>query len=175
LVASFVIGIAVVIAGVVFAFIPFPWTDIVVLVVALTGGVLIGRAIPKRSVPMLLLLLVFSALDIAQIILTSGGSSSNSTSVSTSPSLYGNFLIPPPVGRFNLGILDILFITAIAEHWQRRRNSIIIAEIPGLACFAIADLFVAITSIWNLPLIPFLTIGWLISEALARLFSRARG
>jgi hypothetical protein len=174
LVASFIIGITVAIAGVLFAFIPFPWTDMIVLVVALSGGVLLGRAIPKRFVPMLLLLLVFSALDIAQIILTSGGSSSNSTSISTSPSLYANFLIPPPVGRFNLGIFDILFITAIAEHWRRRRNSIIIAEIPGLACFAIADLFVAITSIGNLPLIPFSTIGWLISETFARLLSRGR-
>ena len=173
LVACLVLGIAVAIVGAVFSIVPFPWTDVIVLVVALSGGILVGRAIPKRFTPMFLLLLAFSALDIAQSILTSGGSSS-SNSVSTSPFYYGNFLIPLPLGRFNLGILDILFITAIAEYWRRRSNSIIIAEIPGVACFVIADLFIAITAIGNLPLIPFLTIGWLTSGALARLILKPR-
>jgi hypothetical protein len=170
LVISFAVGLAITVGGVIFGFVPFPWTDIVVLLVAVSGGILLGRAIPKRFLPMFILLMVFSALDIAQTLLTSGGSPSTGTSasVSVSPFLYANFLIPPPVGRFNLGIFDVLLIAAIAEHWRRRKDSIVLAEIPGLACFAIAYLFVDLTSVGALPLIPFLTVGWLISEALMR-------
>jgi hypothetical protein len=50
----------------------FLWNNLLVLSLALSAGIGLGRVVPARFRPMLMLLLVLSALDIVQIALTSG-------------------------------------------------------------------------------------------------------
>jgi hypothetical protein len=164
---GFALGISIAIIGVGFALPLYPWTDFVVLLIAFAGGVLLGRILRPGPFPLVVILITVSLLDVVGNILTSGVQAPGGDTAS-SPLLYGNLLIPPPAGRFNIGIGDILLGTAMAEHWRRRRGSIALAEVPGLAGFALAGLFEALTSYHDLPLIPFLTGGWLISEALGR-------
>jgi hypothetical protein len=164
-----VLGIAFSAIGIVFSILQFPWTNLVVLLVALTGGTLLGRIISKTA-SLLTLLLVLSALDVVQFVLTSGSSGPSGTGgTSASPLLYGNLLILPPLGRLNIGIGDILIIVAIAEHWRNRGSSLTVAEAPGIVGFALADIFLALVpSPGGLPLIPFFTVGWLVSLAYHR-------
>lgn len=171
LATSLAIGIGGSIVGASFALSLFPWTNLVVLLVALSAGILLGRSLKPTPWPLLVLLLVFSVLDILQIALTSGGSAPGG-STGTSLLQYSNLTIPPPIGRFNLGILDILFIATIAEHWRRRGGSVLLAEGPGVIGFIAAGVFVVLTPYSNLPLIPFLTFGWLISQGASRVNRR---
>src|SRR5438270_1801390 len=98
-------GLALTILGAVFSVAAYPWTDVLVLLVAVTAGLLLGRAMPAKLWPFLLLLLVLSILDIVQIVLTSGPPSPGSQSASTpAAQLYGNFLLRLPWGRYNIGI-----------------------------------------------------------------------
>ncbi len=95
------------------------------------------------------------------------------------PLLLGNFLLLLPWGRFTLGIFDLLLVTALAEHWRRRGGSYLIAVVPGfLGLFLLPSIVILVTAVGNLPLIPFLTVGWVGSEALHRSLRRqaaARG
>lgn len=67
------IGLALAMSGAALSVGPYPWTDLVVLLVALSGGLLLGRSMPTRITPFLILLLVLSVLDSIQIVLTSQG------------------------------------------------------------------------------------------------------
>ena len=157
----------------------YPFTNFVVLLVALSSGILLGRSMPARTWPFLILLLVLSALDITQIVLSSSGAGA-------SPATHGAAIIPPPVqlignmflalpwGHFNIGIFDIFIIAAMAEHWRRRGASWALAQAPGITGIALAFAFLAFVYDGALPLIPFLTVGWLCSLALARSLSRQR-
>jgi hypothetical protein len=172
-----VLGIALAVIGIVFSLAYYPWTDLVVLLVALTGGLLLGRVIPPRFRPLLIALLILSALDVLQIALTANSSPPGSAT-GQAPSgsdllLLGNFLLLLPWGRFTLGILDLLLVTALAEHWRRRGSSYLFAVVPGvLGLFLLPTVFTLVTGVRNLGLIPFLTAGWLGSEALHRSLRR---
>jgi hypothetical protein len=171
------LGIALAVVGIVFSLAVYPWTDLVVLLVAVTGGLLLGRIIPPRFRPWLIVLLVFSTLDILQIALTAGssppGTSRGQAPSGSDPLLLGNFLLVLPWGRFNLGIFDLLLVTALAEYWRRRRGSYLIAVVPGLlGLFLLPPIVLLVTPVGNLPLIPFLTAGWLGSEGLHRYLGR---
>jgi hypothetical protein len=172
LMVGLLIGVTIAIVGSGLALPLYPWTDLVVILIAFAGGVLLGRLLPPKPFPFILILIVLSLLDVAQIVATSGVQAPGGNTPS-SPLLYGNFIIPPPVGRFNIGIVDILLGIAMAEQWRRRKGSIALAEVPGLAGFALAIPFELLTSYHDLPLIPFLTGGWLISEGLGRFVKNA--
>jgi hypothetical protein len=167
------VGLALVVSAIVFALAVYPWTDLVVLLVALTGGVLLGRGMPPRFRPFLIVLLVLSVLDVVQIALTASstppGSLGGPAPRGSDPLLLGNFLLSLPWGRYNIGGGDLLLITALAEHWRRRGASYLIALLPGVLGFLLTYAF-----IWagNLPLIPFITVGWVGSEGVHRVLSR---
>jgi len=156
-------GILVAIAGVVLSVAPYPWTNLVVWLIALSGGFLLGRALPLRFWPVLFLLLALSALDILQIALTSQGAPGGSSALPPA-ALYGNFRLLFPWGHFNVGIGDLLILTMLAESWRRRGGAYLIALAPGVIGFGLAYGFLALTGIGGLPLLPFMTTGWLVSE-----------
>jgi hypothetical protein len=78
-----------------------------------------------------------------------------------------------PWGRFNLGIFDLLLLIALAEHWCRRGGSYLLALVSGvLGLFLLPTIFILVTGGGNVPLIPFLTAGWVVSEGLFRSLRR---
>jgi hypothetical protein len=89
-----------------------------------------------------------------------------------SPVDYLNFSIPPSIGWFNPGSFDVLIVPVLSRYRRIRDGSLLITEALGLSGFALADLFVLTTSYSNLPMIPVLTLGWLISDAMQRRLPR---
>jgi hypothetical protein len=178
LAGGLIVGILVSVLGVVFALPLYPWSELVVLLMALTGGLLLGRGMPPRFRPFLILLLILSIEDAVQTALT-GGFTPLPTSLpahpATAPSgllLSLNFYLLLPVGHYQVGIFDLLVITAAAEHWRRRGRTYLVALLPGVVGFLLVDGAVWVTQRGGWPLIPFITAGWLCSEAVARLARR---
>lgn len=147
----------------------YPWSNALVLVVALSAGVLLGRSRPATHMKLLLtVLLVLSALDIVQNALP--GPSAPSAGAAPSPAhLAGNLLLLLPWGRFNLGIFDILLIALISEYGRRRGDPFVFTLLPGMLGIAFAFAFLFLIYQGSLPLIPFLTAGWLCTLALLHL------
>jgi hypothetical protein len=165
---SFVLDIL----GAVFSANLYPLTALLVFLVAVSAGVWLGRAISiKRLWPLLLLLVILSALDTTQIVLTHLSSSAQSQSTHVpAGDLYVNFLLFLP-GQHNyvLGIGDLWLITAMAEYWRRRDAGIFLAFLPGaLALILVYALFLFFPGLEPIALVPFLTAGWLCSVALFR-------
>jgi hypothetical protein len=159
----------------------YPWSNLVVLLVALTAGLLVGRGMPPRFRPFLILLLILSALDVAQIALTGGlapvpiATATHPNAAPSGPLVYLNFVLLLPGGHYLIGIFDLLVLTAVAEHWRRRGGSYLIAFMPGLLGFLLGDGAFWLTRLGGWPLLPFFTAGWLCSEATARVTSRRSG
>jgi hypothetical protein len=162
------IGIALSILCAVFAHL-YPWTNLLVLLVGIAAGVLLGRSLPERITPFAVVLLVLSALDMTQIALAGHGSSSQSAGVIPPPGqLAGNFFLLLPWGRFNIGIFDIFLFAAIAEHCRRRGFTFLFTLLPSLIGLVFAYAFLQFFYHGPLPLIPFLTAGWLAVVAFTR-------
>lgn len=181
LVGGLLLGLLVSPLGVLLALPLYPWSDLVVLLMALTGGLLLGRGIPPRFRPLLILLVLLSVEDAVQTALT-GGFTPLPTSPPAHPAappsgllLYLNLSVVLPAGRYLVGIFDLLVITAAAEHWRRRGASYLIALVPGVLGFLLVYGAVWLTQRGGWPLIPFITAGWLGSEALARVRSKHAG
>jgi hypothetical protein len=167
-----VVGIAVSLVGVARPFPPYPWADLVVLMVAWTGGLLLGRGMAPRFRPVLLAFLCLSALD---VLLTAGLSLSPPQPLaSATPLRLGDFLLLLPWGRFETNVVDLLLLTALAEHWRRRGASYLIAFLPGALGLLLAAGFLLVTSLSILPGIPFFTAGYVLTEAVYRYTSRHR-
>jgi hypothetical protein len=174
-----VIGVIVSVLGAVLALPLYPWSNLVVLLVALAAGLLVGRGVPLRFGPLLVLLAVLSALDTLQIALTGGLSPlspsappAHPAAAPSGPLLYLNFFLQLPAGRYLLGIFDLLVLTAVAQYWRRRGGSYLVALLPGILGFLLADAAVWLTQLGDWPLIPFFTVGWLGSEGMHRSLSR---
>jgi hypothetical protein len=152
------------------------WTGLVVLVVAWGGGLLLGRWLPPHFRPFLLAFLCLSVLD---VLLTAGLSASSAarppTSATSAPLRFGDFLLVLPWGRFETNVVDVLLITALAEHWRRRGASYLIALLPSTLGFLLADGVVLVTRLGILPGIPFFTAGYVLTEGLYRSVSRHSG
>jgi hypothetical protein len=181
LVIGLVIGVLLSVLGAALALPLYPWSNLVVLLVALTAGLLVGRSVPPRFGPLLALLAILSALDTLQIALTGGltplshGAPPATAAAPSGPLLYLNVLLHLPAGHYLLGALDLLVLTAVAQHWRRRGGSYLIALLPGVLGFLLAYGVVWLTQLGDWPLIPFFTVGWLGSEGIRRfLIRRAR-
>jgi hypothetical protein len=164
-------------AGVLFGLPLYPVSDLIVLGFAVSGGILLGRALPAEFIPFLLTLVVLSGLDLVQVALTSGPPpAAASASTGLNPHLiWVNFQIPLPEGHFNIGIADLLLIAAMGEHFRRRHSAYVVSLLPGVLGLVIAELFVNLPGTQGLPLgvalsqalIPFLTIGFAGAQVLA--------
>jgi hypothetical protein len=161
-------------AGAFLALALYPWTDLPVLGFALAGGVLVGRRLPPRSMPMLELLGVLATLDAIQTLVAGSGSGPPVTSGTTPASYYyGMLVLKTPWFRAAVGVIDMLLIAAIVVHSQRRGLPFVAAAAPGVLAFIAADLLVLVVGPINLPLVPFLLLGWLATDVALRMASRS--
>jgi hypothetical protein len=146
------------------------WTNLVILVVAWSGGLLLGRSVAARFRPFLLWFLCFSVVD---VLLALGNYPQTPHSAGgSSPLLYADFIVVLFGGRFAINVVDLLLLTALAEHWRRRGASYLIALLPGVLGFLMADGLIAVTKLGILPGIPFFTIGYVLAEGIYRSMSR---
>jgi hypothetical protein len=175
------LGLLLSVLGLVLSVAPYPWADLVVLLTALAGGLLLGRGVSPRVRPFLVLLLILSALDVLNVALSGGLTPvpvtppSHAAAASSGPLPYLNFFLLLPGGHYLVGIFDLLVITAAAEHWRRRDAAYLFAFLPGVVGFLLAYGAVWLTGLGGWPLIPFFTAGWLASEGLHRSLSRRPG
>ena len=147
-------------------------TDLMAVVVAWSGGLLLGRGMPARFSPFLLLFLCLSALDV--LLAVGGYPQTPHTAGSSSPLVAANFVLVLPFGRFAINLADLLLLTAVAEHWRRRGAGYLIALLPGVVGFLLADGVILATGLVQLPGFPFFTVGYLVSEGVYRYSTRLR-
>jgi hypothetical protein len=150
-------GIALAITGNIFA-IKYPWSNFSVILISVSGGVLIGRALSSGR-KIYIFLAVFSLLDIIQILLTQNSSPGNGME---NISLYGNLIVRQPF-NYKLGIFDLLILCSNSEWIRLNGGKWFISVFSGVSGMLSADLFASVTGAKGLPLIPFLTLGFLFS------------
>lgn len=172
LVVGLVVGVAVGIVGAVRDLPLSPVTDLMVLVVAWSGGLLLGRGIAPRFRPFLLWFLCFSVFDVLQAV--GGYPVAPHTAGSTSPLAWATFHLMLPTGPFAINVVDLLLLTTLAEHWHRRGASYVIALLPGVLGVVLADGFILVTGLSLVPAIPCFTVGYVLTEGLYRYVSRHR-
>ena len=143
----------------------YPWSDLPLAVVAVGGGLLLGRAVPARRAPLVLLLVALAALDAGQLLYapTQGAGASGTTS---EPAWWWwtMFVVNTPWHESAIGMFDLLLVATLAEHARRRGLGLVTAIAPGFIGLALADLASGLTGGMGLPLIPFLLGGWLLTE-----------
>jgi hypothetical protein len=169
----FILAILVVVAAAgAFVGIPlFPLSDLIVLSIGLAGGVLVGRAFPARLRPFLVLLIVLSIVDLVQAGAFIGPPPGAAPSHAAGPNphlIWVNFRLPLPSGHFNIGIADLLLITAMAEHLRRMRLPYLLSALPATIGLTLAIALSAVPGFQHLlggapsqALIPYLTLGFL--------------
>jgi len=174
LVAAALVFAAALATGAGFGLALYPLTDVPVLGFALATGLLVGRALPPKARAMFVLLAALAALDSIQIVAAGPGGSSSGTSSGGDPAwyYYSMFLATMPWGRAGIGIFDLLLIAAIAEHGRARALPVVAAIVPGAIGLVVADLVFAVARLDNLPLVPFVLLGWLTVELALRLLGR---
>lgn len=168
---------AVAAAGAVIGLALFPFSDAIVLGAAVSGGVLLGRALPTRFTPVLIVLIALSLLDLAQAVLLSGPPTTTSSTQSSVPNphlIWVNFRVPLPSGHFNIGVFDLLLVAALAENFRRRGTSWAVAAIPGVFALITGTLIASAAGVqrfaegaFSEALIPYLAVGWLLGIAVA--------
>lgn len=129
-----------------------------VFVAALFIGTGIGRLLPSQPGPILLFLLVLSVADIVWIG-TGGGSASGSLDKIV------NFSVEIGSSSSSLGTVDLVLAAIVATHWLRRDAGFWLAVAAAPIGMIVSDLYVAAANVDNLPLVPFITLGWLMTEA----------
>jgi len=173
---ALVVGVTANLLGVVLALPLYPWIDLVVLVMAWSGGLLLGRSVTPSFRPFLL---VFLCLSVADVLLTGALSLSSHHAVAGStaagdatPLRFGDFLLLLPWGRFETNVVDMLLLTALAEHWRRRGAAYPIALLPGVIGYVLAVGVILLTELGILPGIPFFTAGYILTEGVYRSLHR---
>lgn len=151
-----------------------PITNLVVLVVAVTAGMLLGRLVPARAMPMLTLLAALAVADVVWVGLTLGFGPEVTNAARDGWWAYTMLAFDTPWTRTSLGIGDLLLIAAIVEHARRRGRSLAMAATAAALGLLLANLTFAVAWPGNLALVPFLLFGWLAAEGFARL-DGARG
>jgi hypothetical protein len=172
LVVGLVVGIAAGIVGAARALSLSPVTDLMVLVVAWSGGALLGRGLPARFGAFLPWFLCFSAFDVLQAV--GGYPVVPHTAGDASPLAWTTFHLVLPTGPFAINGVDLLLLTALAEHWRRRGASYVIALLPGALGVLLADGFILVTRLSLVPAIPCFTLGYALTEGVYRSLSRHR-
>jgi hypothetical protein len=137
----------------------YPWSDLVVLAVAIVGGILLGSAIPPRARPMLLVLVALAVLDAAQLFV--GGGRDDDLSAT-----WFSLVVRGSEGNvLQLGVGDLVLVVAMAVHGAKRGLRFWPAVLPGPV-----GLLAALAYGWlvrppdGLVLVPFLLVGWVLVE-----------
>jgi len=134
-----------------------PWLPgVFIFAGAVIIGAITGRAIAAGPVPMALFLAVLSTLDILWI----GFGGSTLTPLNS----YANFSLEFGSGISSIGSVDLMVASAITTHWRRRQATILLSLAPAPLGMILSNVFVSITGTFNLPLVPFITVGWVISQ-----------
>jgi hypothetical protein len=161
----------VLVAGAVFGWPLYPFSDVVVAAFSLLAGVTLGRVMPPRFRPFLILLLILSALDIAQNLAFAGPA----PAVNTAPDphfIWFNVRLLLPGGHFNVGFADLILIAAAAENLRRRKAGLTLSVLPGVIGISLGEALLS-TLPANPPLfvdaiaaslVPFLTTGYVLTE-----------
>jgi hypothetical protein len=166
LVAGLVAGVILVLIGAARTLPLFPWTNLAVLLVAWSGGLLLGRGVAARFRPLLLLFLCLSVVD--ALLALGNYPQTPQTAVGSSPLVYADFILVLSGGRFAINVVDLLLLTTLAEHWRRRGSSYLVALLPGVLAFLLADGLIAVTKLSIVPGIPFFTAGYVLTEGIYR-------
>lgn len=163
--------LVVVVAGSVFGLALYPLSDVFVAAFSLLAGIALGRVMPPRFRPFVLLLLILSALDIAQN-LAFAGPPPAANGAPDPHSIWFNVRFPLPDGHFNVGFADLVLIAGPAENLRRRSATIALSLLPGIIGISLGEALLA-TVPANPPLIvdaiaasvvPFLTAGYVLTE-----------
>lgn len=163
--------LVVMIAGAVFGLALYPLSDVFVAVFSLAAGVALGRVMPPRFRPFVVLLLILSVLDVAQNIVFAGPAPSTG-GVPNPHLVWFNVRFPIADGHFNIGFADVVLIAAATENLRRRKTSMGLSLLPGVIGISLGEALLA-----SLPpappdfvagiaasLILFLTAGYLLTE-----------
>lgn len=121
-------------------------------------GVAIGRAIAPNRSSMLILLGVLSVADIIWIV--SGGGSATGWEADVV-----NFSVQLGTSSSSIGTADLVLAAMVTTHWLQRDAGVWLALAAAPVGMVVANVYVALTSVDNLPLVPFITLGWLATEA----------
>jgi hypothetical protein len=167
--------LAVVAAGVVFGVPIYPWSDLFVAGFGLLAGIALGRVVPSRFRPFVILLLILSVLDVAQNV--AFASPGPPPAGAPDPHLvWLNVRFPLGGGHFNLGFADVILIAATAENLRRREATMALSLLPGVIGISLGEALLA-TLPPNPPqavlgvaasLVLFLTAGYVLTELAVR-------
>jgi hypothetical protein len=149
----------------------YPWTNLPVAAIATTGGILMGRAVQPRFRAMMLLLLALAILDTVQVVATAPANTAQGQR--PAGEYYLMFVVATSLANSAIGVGDLLVVAAMAEHWRRRGAGRVVAVAPGFAGLLITYPTILVLT-RNLPLIPFLFVGFLLTQAAVALRSRTR-
>jgi hypothetical protein len=159
------------VAGAVFGLPLYPFSDVVVAAFSLLAGVALGRVMPPRFRPFLVLLLILSGLDLAQN-LAFAGPSPAPNSPPDPHLIWLNVRFPLPGGHFNIGFADLILIAAAAENLRRRKATLTLSVLPGVIGISLGEALLS-TLPANPPLfvdaiaaslVAFLTAGYVLTE-----------
>jgi hypothetical protein len=161
----------VVMAGAVVGLPIYPFSDLFVAAFSLLAGVALGRVMPPRFRPFLILLLILGALDVAQNLAFAGPSPA--PNAAPDPHfIWVNVRIPLPNGHFNIGFADLVLIAAAAENLRRRKATLALSLLPGVIGISLGEALLS-TLPANPPLLVdaiaaslvlFLTAGYVLTE-----------
>lgn len=163
--------LAVMVAGAVGGVAFYPGSDVVVAAFSLLAGIVVGRLMPPRFGPFFLLLVVLSAVDLAQNIVFSGPPA-GSSSAPDPHFAWLNFRVPLPAGHFNIGFADLLLIAAAGENLRRRGATLTLTLLPGVIGLGLGEGLTAtlpeappaLLTAFAQSLVPFLAAGYLLTE-----------
>ena len=162
--------LVVVVAGVVFGLPLYPFSDVFVAAFSLLAGVALGRVMPPRFRPFLILLLTLSALDVAQNLAFAGPPPA--PNAAPDPLLIWVNVRFPLGNGFNVGLADLVLIAAAAENLRRRKATLGLSLLPGVIGISLGEAVLS-TLTANPPLLVdaiaaslvlFLTAGYVLTE-----------
>jgi hypothetical protein len=163
--------LVVMVAGAVFGLALYPFSDLFVATFSLLAGIALGRAMPPRFRPFVILLLALSALDVAQNLAFAGPPSA--PNAAPDPHfIWVNVRFPLPSGHFNIGFADLVLIAAAAENLRRRKATLALSLLPGVIGISLGEALLSSLPANPPPLVDgiaaslvlFLTAGYVLTE-----------
>jgi hypothetical protein len=161
----------VVATGAVFGLPLYPVSDAFVAAFSLLAGVLLGRVMPPRFQPFLILLVALSALDVAQNLAFAGPSPAPSAAPDTH-FIWVNVRFQLDDGHFTIGFADLVLIAAATENLRRRKASLALSLLPGVIGISLGEALLSTLQANPPPLVDaiaaslvlFLTAGYTLTE-----------